>query len=231
MLPRHHGHDAAGVADGRRGVARLKVPNGSSRARRDCVSMAPPRTPRWRCGPSRCWRCSIGSMPSAGRRRLEVFLLACEADQRGASDLRTTLSAGQFLRDCVRRRALGGRARLAVPADADGVLIAKALRRARTRAIATCPSPKPPQTSAGAQASSASTRARCCGLVERGLLGLECHHAGRRVVRRYARALRASVHANAPPRMTPRYCNNVAWVRQPRRSQRACAPRSTMPAR
>lgn len=142
LLPKHHGHDAAGVplVDGV--SQRLKVPTEFARAARlvcrwhllahTALTLKPTTV------------LSLFDRLDAFRRpsTLEVFLLACEADQRGRLGLEDRLYPQA---DYLRAAFTAGRGvivrDLQLPPDADGPLIAQALQRARTRAIASVPKP------------------------------------------------------------------------------------------
>ncbi len=137
LLPRHHGHDAAGVPLVEAVSQRLKVPTEYARAARLVC--------RWHLLAHAALTLKASTVLSlfdrldAFRRpsTLEVFLLACEADQRGrlGRDELPYPQAGYLRAAFTVARAVEVR-NLVLPAEAQGPLIAQALRRARTRAIA-----------------------------------------------------------------------------------------------
>ncbi len=150
LLPRHHGHDAAGVPLVDAVSQRLKVPTEFARAARLVC--------RWHLlahtalllRPLKVL--ALLDRLDAFRRpvTLEVFLVACEADQRGRLGLADrAYPQGTYLREAfATARAVGVRDLPFLPPDAGGELIAKSLRRARTRAIAAVPKPGPATTDA-----------------------------------------------------------------------------------
>ncbi len=137
LLPRHHGHDAAGVPLVEAVSQRLKVPTEYARvARLVC---------RWHLLAHTALTLKAATVLSlfdrldAFRRpsTLEAFLLACEADQRGRLGLeeRPYPQAEHLRAAFTLARAVEVRS-LVLPPESKGPLIAEALRRARTRAIA-----------------------------------------------------------------------------------------------
>jgi len=142
LLPKHHGHDAAGVPLVDAVSQRLKVPTEFARAARLVCRWHLLAHTALTLKPSTVL--SLFDRLDAFRRpsTLEVFLHACEADQRGrlGREERPYPQAG-FLRAAFSAaRAVGARD-LVLPPDADGLLISQALQRARTRAIASVPRP------------------------------------------------------------------------------------------
>jgi len=142
LLPKHHGHDAAGVPLVDAVSARLKVPTDFARAARLVC--------RWHLlahtalllRPLKVL--ALFDRLDAFRRptTLDVFLVACEADQRGRLGLsERPYPQADFLRAAFAAARAFHVRDLVLPESADGVLIAKALRRARTRAIATVAKP------------------------------------------------------------------------------------------
>jgi len=136
LLPRHHGHDAAGVALVDVVAARLRVPTEFARAARLVC--------RWHLLAHTALTLKASTVLSlfdrldAFRRpaTLEIFLLACEADQRGRLGLETRpYPQAHFLRETfAAARAIAVRD-LLLPEDATGEAIAARLQLARTRAI------------------------------------------------------------------------------------------------
>jgi len=142
LLPRHHGHDAAGMPLVDAVSQRMKVPTEFARAARLVCRWHLLAHTALTLKPSTVL--SLFDRLDAFRRpsTLDLFLLACEADQRGrlgreerpypqADYLRAAFAAARavVVRDLV------------LPPDADGPLIAQALQRARTRVIASVSRP------------------------------------------------------------------------------------------
>ncbi len=137
LLPKHHGHDAAGVPLVDAVSERLKVPTEFARiARLVC---------RWHLLAHTALTLKPATVVSLFERldafrrpsTLEVFLLACEADQRGRRGFeeRSYPQAGYLREAFAAARGVGVRS-LELQDEASGEAIAEALRRARVRAVA-----------------------------------------------------------------------------------------------
>lgn len=144
LLPRHHAHDAAGVPLVDAVSRRLKVPADFMRiARLVC---------RWHLMAHTALELrpvkvmALFERLDAFRRpdTLDVFLTACEADQRGrlGFEERAYPQADYLRASFAAARAISVRG-LELPADVTGERIAVHLAEARTRAIAAVPKPEP----------------------------------------------------------------------------------------
>ena len=136
VLPRHIGHEHAGVAPLRALSARLSVPAEHLRSPITCAVFISISIARSSCVRKRCSEFSNASMHSARPERVDRLLIACEADKRGRlGSAESTYPQAAYVRAAYAAAAAVNASGF-VAEGLKGEAIGEAMRKARVDAIA-----------------------------------------------------------------------------------------------